>query len=60
MEHLAAKELEPGTELERFFGLVKRAAIEANALSEEGQRDWLEYRGGVPLTAFPGCREEQS
>ncbi len=58
MGELAAKELDPGTELERFFGVAKRAAIEAYALSEEGQRDWLGYRGGVHLTAFPGCTEE--
>lgn len=58
MGELAANELSPGTELERFFGVAKRAAIEAYALSEEGQRDWLGYRGGVHLTAFPGCTEE--
>ena len=58
MGELAAKELQPGTELERFFGVAKRGAIEAYALSEEGQRDWLGYRGGVHLTAFPGCKEE--
>lgn len=58
MEQLAANELKPSTELERFFGLAKRAAIEAYALSEEGQKEWLGYRGGVHLESFPGCTEE--
>jgi hypothetical protein len=58
MEQLAARELSPATELERFFGVAKRAAIDAYALSEEGQREWLGYRGGVHLEAFPGCTEE--
>lgn len=58
MEQLAANELNPSTELERFFGLAKRAAIEAYALSEEGQKEWLGYRGGIHLESFPGCTEE--
>ena len=58
MEQLAAKELSPATELERFFGLAKRAAIDAYALSDEGQKEWLGYRGGVHLESFPGCTEE--
>jgi hypothetical protein len=58
MADLAAAELKPATELERFFGTAKRAAIEAYALSDEGQKEWLGYRGGVHLTSFPGCTEE--
>ncbi len=58
MEQLAANELTPSTELDRFFGVAKRAAIDAYALSDEGQKEWLGYRGGVHLESFPGCTEE--
>lgn len=58
LAQLAANELTPSTELERFFGLAKRAAIEAYALSDEGQKEWLGYRGGIHLESFPGCTEE--
>jgi hypothetical protein len=54
MNLLAENESNPETELQRFFGALKRAAIEGFGLSEAGKRA-LGYRGNTAVAGFQGC-----
>lgn len=60
LEELAKNEVNPSTELERFFVTVKRMTIEAWALSEDGARRGLGYRGNDFVGTFPGCTHDHS
>ncbi|MBY0372478.1 MAG: gluconate 2-dehydrogenase subunit 3 family protein [Bryobacteraceae bacterium] len=55
---LAANERQPRTELERFFVTIKRLTIEAWALSEDGARRGLGYRGNDFVGEFRGCTHD--
>ena len=52
---MAANERDPKTELERFFGLLKRTTIDGYYTSEIGIHDDLRYQGNTALAEFPGC-----
>ncbi len=54
MTQLAANEEHPETELERFFVLFKRTAIDAYYLSEAGRKS-LGYHGDTAMHHFTGC-----
>lgn len=51
---LAANELTPDSEAERFFGIFKRLTLEAFLQSEAAER-FFGYRGGHAVAGFPGC-----
>jgi len=54
MDSLAENESTPKTEAERFFGMLKRAAVEAFGASTAG-RQFFGYRGDTAIPAFTGC-----
>ena len=54
LEKMARNETHPSTDLERFFVLFKRAAIDAFYLSDGGRKS-LGYRGDTAIASFPGC-----
>jgi hypothetical protein len=60
MRLLAENEAAPETELQRFFAVFKRTAVEGFGLSLVGRRA-LGYRGNTAIRSFPGCthREHQ-
>ena len=49
---LAAAEESPAKPLEKFFAMAKRTTIDAWALSEEGMRRGLGYKGNHAVTEF--------
>jgi hypothetical protein len=51
---LAAAELKPSNDAERFFGAFKRLTIEAFLQSEAANR-FFSYQGGHSVPTFPGC-----
>ncbi len=51
---MAKGEADPQSEIERFFVLAKRLAVDGYILSEEGQRDWLGVDSGAH-GEFTGC-----
>jgi hypothetical protein len=51
---MARGEANPQSEIERFFVLAKRMAVDGYLLSEEGQRDWLGVDSGAH-GEFTGC-----
>jgi hypothetical protein len=51
---MARGEADPQSEIERFFVLAKRMAVDGYILSEEGQRDWLGVDSGAH-GEFTGC-----
>lgn len=55
---MAANETNPGTQLETFFTVVKRLAIESYYLSSAGRQS-LGYKGDRAVVSFPGCQEDQ-
>jgi len=52
---MAKGEKSPTTELERFFPVLKGAAVEAFALSDIGMQEYLGYNGNTAIPEFPGC-----
>jgi gluconate 2-dehydrogenase subunit 3-like protein len=52
---MAKNEGAPATELERFFGPLKRMTIDGYHLSDVGARQGLGYKGDTHLAEFPGC-----
>jgi len=52
---ISRNESAPQTSEERFFGVVKTAAIEGYYTSEIGIRTALGYKGNAVLKEFPGC-----
>jgi len=52
---MAKNEASPRTELERFFGPLKRMTIDGYHLSDAGTKQGLGYKGDTSLTEFPGC-----
>jgi hypothetical protein len=51
---MARGEANPQSEIERFFVLAKRMAVDGYLLSEEGQRDWPGVDSGAH-SEFTGC-----
>jgi hypothetical protein len=54
MDRMAAGENHPESDLEKFFVLLKGAAIQGFSLSGKG-RQALGYRGDTAVHEFPGC-----
>lgn len=52
----AANESNPGTELERFFVVLKRMTVDGYYTSAIGIHQDLQYQGNTYLNAYPGCR----
>ena len=52
---MAKNEGAPTTELERFFGGLKRMTVDGYYTSKVGIHEDLQYQGNVPLAEFPGC-----
>lgn len=52
---LAKNEMEPVTEMDRFFVEFKRTAIDAFYASQLIQREHLGYKGNTAIAEFPGC-----
>lgn len=52
---MAANELDPSAELERFFRTLKRMTIDGYYTSKIGIHQELEYRGNTALAEFAGC-----
>ena len=52
LERLSANETKPQSAAERFFVFAKRQVLEAWALSEEGMRRGLRYKGNVAVSEF--------
>ena len=52
---MAQHEEAPASDLERFFGSLKRMTVEGYTLSEAGARQGLGYAGDTSLAEFPGC-----
>ena len=56
---MARNEAMPETALEKFFGTLKNATVQAYVLSERGMREYLGYKGDTILPEFPGCRDQE-
>jgi hypothetical protein len=52
---LAKSEMEPQTEMDRFFVEFKRTVIDGFYASELIQREHLGYKGNTAIAEFPGC-----
>lgn len=52
---MARNEGAPTTDLERFFGPLKRMTIDGYYTSKIGIHDDLQYQGNTALAEFPGC-----
>ena len=52
---MARNERAPTTELERFFGPLKRMTVDGYHLSDVGAHQGLGYKGDISITDFPGC-----
>ena len=52
---MAANELAPATELERFFRTLKRMTIDGYYTSKIGIHQELEYQGNTAVAEFEGC-----
>ena len=52
---MAANELTPSTELERFFRPLKRMTIDGYYTSKIGIHQELEYQGNTAVAEFAGC-----
>ena len=58
LSRVAHNELQPATEVEKFFVLFKRAAIDAYYLSDAGRKS-LGYAGDTAIREFPGCNHPE-
>ncbi len=52
---MAANELDPSAELERFFRTLKRMTIDGYYTSKIGIHQELEYQGNTAVAEFEGC-----
>ena len=52
---MALNEGAPSSELERFFGPLKRMTVEGYHISDVGARQGLGYKGDTSVAEFPGC-----
>jgi hypothetical protein len=52
---MARNEQNPTTDLERFFGTLKRMTIDGYYTSKVGIHQELQYQGNTALSEFPGC-----
>jgi hypothetical protein len=52
---MAQNELNPSTDLERFFRTLKRMTIDGYYTSKIGIHQELEYQGNTALAEFEGC-----
>ena len=59
MEKIAHNEGHPATPEERFFGVLKAAAIDAYYTSSIGIHDDLEYQGNTVVVEFSGCAHDE-
>lgn len=55
---MARNENAPQTELESFFGMLKRATIDGYYTSKIGIHEDLQYQGNTALSEFPGCTHD--
>ena len=56
---MAQNEGEPGTELERFFAIVKRTTVDGYYTSRIGIHENLQYKGNTALGEFRGCTHSE-
>lgn len=56
---IAAAEMSPASEAEKFFVALKRMTIDGYHLSDVGMRQYLGYQGNTAISEFPGCRHER-
>ncbi len=59
MEKVASNEGHPATLEEKFFGVLKAAAIDAYYTSSIGIHDDLAYQGNTVVVEFPGCAHQE-
>ena len=59
MERISRNEGHPSTLEEKFFGVLKAAAIDAYYTSSIGIHDDLEYQGNTVVVEFPGCAHDE-
>jgi hypothetical protein len=56
---MARNETNPSTELELFFRLLKRLAVEAYSVSEVGLTRYFGYSGNTAIKEFLGCKHPE-
>ena len=56
---MAQNEGDPGTELERFFAIVKRTTVDGYYTSEIGIHENLQYKGNTAIAEFLGCTHSE-
>jgi Gluconate 2-dehydrogenase subunit 3 len=56
---MATNETNPSTELDLFFRLLKRLAVEAYSVSEIGLTRYFGYTGNTAIKEFPGCKHPE-
>jgi len=56
---MARNETNPSTELELFFRLLKRLAVEAYSVSEVGLTRYFGYTGNTAIKEFLGCKHPE-
>ena len=56
---MARNEEDPTSELEFFFGLLKRVTVEAYSVSEIGMTRYFGYKGNTAIKEFPGCKHPE-
>jgi len=59
MEKISRNEEHPSTLEEKFFGVLKAAAIDGYYTSTIGIHDDLEYQGNTVVVEFPGCAHDE-
>jgi len=59
MEKISLNEEQPSTPEEKFFGVLKGAAINAYYTSSIGIHNDLEYQGNTVVAEFPGCSHDE-
>ena len=59
MEKISRNEEHPSTVEEKFFGVLKAAAIDGYYTSTIGIHDDLEYQGNTVVVEFPGCAHDE-
>ena len=52
---LSRNEVDPRSEIDRFFALAKQAAIDGYYTSQVGIHEDLGYKGNTAVDEFPGC-----
>jgi len=59
MEKISGNEEHPSTPEEKFFVLLKDAAIDGYYTSRIGIHEDLDYQGNSAVTEFPGCAHDE-